>query len=250
MDEAIGVRSYLKAADESEKESVIEHPEFMGIFDELDAIFRILVTGRSYGEHPASSLLGVNAHAAFLAAVGTALRGQFAATFMILRGCVESAFYAYLASLSKEDADIWLKRGENIEASKAKFTANRAIQKLLLQDPNLGTLARETYQWMIEFGAHPNPRSIIDHVRVQEPDADGNTPVSMIYIHGADSTATARCLAACAENACLALGVLCHSLPDHPEMEGNFKKTWELFTRAQQMFRDQGFWDGTHKELA
>jgi hypothetical protein len=102
----------------------------------------------------------MNAHAAFLAAASSALRGQSPATFTVLRGCIESAAYALLVSLDKSDGDLWLARRERPDEMKAKFNVNRAVQKLSF-DPELAVKLKDTYQWMIEFGGHPNPRSIV-----------------------------------------------------------------------------------------
>jgi hypothetical protein len=217
-----------------------EHQAIVAVIDELDELFRGLVTGKSYSKHPAGGFLAMNSHSAFLAAVGSALRGQSPPTFMILRGCVESALYAYLIAMDHTDGDVWLKRSQDPETTKAKFTANRAIQKLTPHDPNLAALAKDTYQWMIEFGAHPNPRSIIDHIRTKEPVAEGY-PFSLIYIHSTDSAASIRSLGACIENGCMCIAILCHAMPDHPRMPSTFERVWIVFKEFQEYVSKEGY---------
>jgi hypothetical protein len=241
MSSPAGLRAYLQAANESEIECLKEHEYFIGLFDDLDELFRRLVTGKIHGTFGAHNVLAMSAHADYLAAVGAALRGQSPATFMILRGSLESALYAYLVSVDSADGDIWLNRHKDLEASKSRFTANRAIQKLRAHDPNLADIARDGYQWMIEFGAHPNPRSILEHVRFNEAHADGDRPVSLIYIQSSDALAVIRCLSACVENACAILAVLCHASPDHPRMGETFSEIWNIWREVQRKMKADGY---------
>jgi hypothetical protein len=221
-------------------ESLDEHPKFVLILDELDALFRGLVTEKSHSKHIAGSLLAMNSHAAFLAAVGSALRGQSPPTFMILRGCIESALYAFLVAMDKADGEAWFKRSQDPETVRAKFTANRAIQKLTPHDPNLAAMVRDTYQWTIEFGAHPNRRSVLDHIRLKAPISEGY-PVSMTYIHSSDSAVFIRGLNACIENGCMCLAILCHAIPDHPAMSATFERVWIVFKEFQDYLEKEGY---------
>lgn len=242
-----GIRSYLAAASSSEQESLEEHKDIVAYIDQLDDLFRKLVTGKSYSRHPAAGFLGMNAHAAYLAAVSSALRGQFPPTFMILRGCIESALYSFLISLDKDEGDIWLKRREHPEIAKAKFNANRAIQKLEPCDPNLAAMAKGAYQWAIEFGAHPNPRSIIDHIRNNDSHPD-EYAFSLIYIQSPESVAVIRCLSACVENGCMAAAVIRQSMLKHPEGDVTFEKVWQLFKSFQTYLSNKGYLTDTGAE--
>jgi hypothetical protein len=126
--------------------------------------------------------------------------------------------------------------------AKARFTANRAIQKLSAIDPALATMVKDTYQWMIEFGAHPNPRSIVDHIRFKDRDPDGDHPTSLVYINSADSQAAIRALSACVENGCMVIGILCHTIPDHPAGSETFDRVWKLLKEFQDQLEAAGYW--------
>lgn len=236
-----GLRSYLKAANEAETESLRDHDNFLSYVERLDALFRKLMTGKSHFEHPAASLLSMQSHANFLAGVSTAIRGQSPQTYMILRGCIESAMYAYLISLDEADGDVWMKRRENPEAVKARFSANRAIQILGPRDPHLAAMAKDTYQSMIEMGAHPNPRSVMEHIRPQPEDETGNLPIRMIYLHDPHSSAALRALSGCVENACLAIALVSHSTPKHPDGHAVFDENWVIFHEFQKFLSDEGY---------
>jgi hypothetical protein len=240
MSSPSGIAPYLKAAAEAEAESLEQHQEFVRVIDELDGLFRGLVTGKSHSVHPVCSFLGMNAHAAFLSAAAAALRGQAPATFMILRGCIESAAYALLVGLDKADGDLWLARREQPQEMKNNFSVNRAVQKLSF-DPNLAKMLRDTYQWMIEFGGHPNPRSIVDHIRFRNDESEDHYPVSLAYIQGAESVGLIRSLSATIENGCFAVALLCHAIPDHPDMPATFERIWPLFNGFQKYLADEGY---------
>lgn len=233
-------RGYLKAAAEAERESLAEHAGFVGFIDELDSAFRGLVTGKTYGSSLVCSFLGINAHASFLAAASTAIRGQAPATFAVLRSCVESAAYAFLVSQDKSDGDLWLARHQRPDEMRAKFTVNRAVQKLS-SDPELAAKLKETYQWMIEFGGHPNPRSVVDHVRFKEEANEGH-PVSFIYIQSPGTVGLVRSLSATIENGCIALAIMCHAMEDHPEMHATFDRAWTVWQDAQKHMADEGYY--------
>lgn len=241
----VGIIAYLKAAQLSEADGLIEYPEIIEMLDELDSLFRSFVTGKVSPVHnPATMVLAQSAHASFLAAAGTALRGQFAPTFMIIRGFIESALYSYLAARSEEDAEIWLKRGSNPQATKQRFKAGRAIDILRTIDPNLSTMLKETYGWSIEFGAHPNFLSVLESLRLGETIEDGEEffSVNMTYIHSQHSAPYMRALIAVVENACVAITVLCHTMgPEHPQGSASFKNAWDIFSRAQAWLKAQGY---------
>jgi hypothetical protein len=62
-------------------------------------------------------------------------------------------------------------------------------------------MAREAYELTIEFGAHPNVRSVAEHVRLD----DEEPRLSLVYLHAAPSTAAARAIVACIETALVIL---------------------------------------------
>lgn len=234
--------SYLKAANESEVECLIEHKDVVAFFTELDEHFRTLATGLVHDDanHGVSHLLAMNAHASFLAAAGTAMRGQFAPTFMIIRGALESALYAFLASLDRKDAEIWLKRSENLEACRSLFTVNRAVQKLS-HDPTLASMVRSSHQWLIEFGAHPNPLSIMGNVLFDSESDPQYHKITLAYIGNATSGPVARCISACAENGCIILAVLLHVFSEHPQAHGVRKRVGVIFNEVRVLMIKGGY---------
>jgi hypothetical protein len=129
---------------------------------------------------------------------------------MALRGALESALYALIASQTKENVLVWVNRRNNRHRARELYKPGNGIQ-LLMSDPNLHAMAREAYELTIEFGAHPNVRSVAEHVRF---DADGPR-MSLVYLHAAPSTAAARAIVACIETALVILFICPHAFPGH-----------------------------------
>jgi hypothetical protein len=231
--------SYLGAALETEQAALKEHKDIISYLEVLETLFVKLVSGKSHTTDPVVGLLAMNAHASFLAAISTAFRGQTPPTFMILRGCLESSLYAYLVSVDEKDGYIWLNREKDPKAAKEKFYANRAIEKLELLDPNLAALAKENYQWTIEFGAHPNHRAVLDHVRIKQGQPTGHE-FSLVYLNAEASLATIRALAACVETGGMVLSIICHAMPDHPEGNAAFDEVWRLLRAFQKHLAETG----------
>jgi hypothetical protein len=47
---------------------------------------------------------------------------------------------------------------------------------------------------MIEFGGHPNPRSIVDHIRIKNDESRDNHPISLVYMQATGAVGLAICL--------------------------------------------------------
>jgi len=202
-----GLRPFLKAAHENECEGLEEYRDFVDLLDRIDGFFRELLAVEFRGS-PLAATLFMNAHASFLAASRLALSGQGPPTFMTLRGALESALYGLIASRSKENASVWLNRDKNLEQSRRLFTARNGL-KLLKDDPNLSIGASEAYELTIEFGAHPNARSVLENLSLNEKG------MSLTYLQGVASIGVARIILACIETGLVIIFICPHAFPDH-----------------------------------
>lgn len=200
-----GLADFLNDASQNEKDAILEYNDFYKMLCRIDELFRKLQKEPMQG-HPVVSLLYINSHASFLAACRIALSGQTPPTFMVLRGAVESALYALIASKSDRNANIWLKRSQNTAKCRRVFTAANAI-KLLEIDPNLAGLARDAIQLAIDFGAHPNVLSVLKNISIKEYILTFN------YLNSVPSNQVAGTLAACIEKGLLALQICIHAVP-------------------------------------
>jgi hypothetical protein len=232
------LRAFLQAANESERESLAEYQDFIDFLDRIDALFRRLLNGEVSGE-PLTWMLFLNAHASFLAAVRIALSGQVPPTHMALRGALESGLFSLIASRSEENRTAWLNRDKDRRRSKSIYTAPNAM-KLLENDPNLLRSVREAYELAIDFGAHPNRRSLIDHLSFDEVTDDGY-PVSLTYLHGAPSTQSLRAIAACIEVGLTILFISPHALSIDRAGEAHSEAA-QIRQEFDRFIREEGYY--------
>jgi hypothetical protein len=162
-----GIEGFLDFAAEIEREAVEKNPDLVGFLSEIDDAFKPLLFQGKLKAPYLPALLMMNSYASFLGAVRTALSGQSPPVFMILRGSLESAAYALLAR-EEANAKAYYERDKNKAVCQKAFTMGNTVIILKEIDPNLGKFFKEHYEAQIDFGAHPNTKSIIHHVSLRE----------------------------------------------------------------------------------
>ena len=236
----IGLISYLRAAQRVETEALVIHARFLGFIDRLDKLIRQFVTGRTESINPVVNVLAMNSHAGYMAAAATAMRGSPAA-FTLLRSSLESALYAFLVSKRPELGSLWLNRKDQVKEMRSAFTVSEACKLMKEHDGNLGGRIGEAYNSMIDFGDHPNPRSVLPHLELSHDELSGDAKVEFTYIHSASSVKFVRALAACIEISPMCIATLCHSLPDHPSGQQVFDAVWKVSSDFGNYLEEEGF---------
>jgi hypothetical protein len=229
------LRAFLKAANENESECLGEYSDFIGFIDKIDGLFRNFIAVELRGD-PLAATLFINAHASFLAAARLAVSGQSPPTFMALRGALESALYGLIVSQSKENGSIWLNRDRNLDRSRRLYTARNALN-LLKNDPNLHAGATEAYELTIEFGAHPNARSVLEHLKPGE----GPPRMSLTYLQGIPSVTAARAILACIETGLVIIFICPHAFPDYEVARVMHGEAAKIRTELDQHLKDKGY---------
>jgi hypothetical protein len=80
-------------------------------------------------------------------------------SYPLQRSCLESAGYARLIFTSPQLSEQWLKREDDPE-TKSRFT-NRAVRESIASSNTvLARIYQELYERSIDFGAHPNEKSV------------------------------------------------------------------------------------------
>lgn len=203
-----GIKSFLNLASENEQEARVHYVQFITFLERIDSLFREITVGEFQGE-PIAALIFMNAHASFLGASRLALSGQSAPTYMVMRGALESALYALIASHTDGYSKIWVNRSKDIAACRRVFTAKNAFT-ILERDPHLCAAAKQAYEASIDFGAHPNFRSVFDHIGVTELN-----DVTFTYLHSVPSNHIERAVTACIETSLIILNIAVHAFPKH-----------------------------------
>jgi len=207
---------YFRSASESVQVNLKEDPS--GIVSEISKVHTLYadhIFSGGGGVDQVSALLGIQAYYSLLAAANVGMSGHAAATYPLYRAALEAACYSFLTNHDPEMSHIWVKRHENDEARKLcrnKFTsAVRDAAKLVEMKDYISsgteTWVKESYDLAIDFGAHPNPKSIFHHVTIDEEYSPEEVAVSITALHAVDGRETVRSLLAFLEYA-LVIGVI------------------------------------------
>jgi hypothetical protein len=133
------------------------------------------------------AMLFLRCHAAFRAAAGEAMAGQVVESYRQCRGMMENAAYAVHIHREPSLAKVWLDRHVSeagMKASKKAFRHELVAQSVTTANMHAGKRFNDLYQRTIDFGGHPNERSVTGSMKVvEEPD---RRVMLAIMLHGDD----------------------------------------------------------------
>ena len=217
---------YFAAAAETEKELLESASPFVEALRGYHRFFAEHVFAEQDRNSPVQCLLAMHAFMVYLGSLRVTFSGHASAAFPLFRTALESACDAFLIGEKANLEDVWLSRNRSAEALKscrrafvsAVKVAAASIQKKSWIGAGTEDWIRETYDAAIDFGAHPNPKSVWPYVAVDDEREDGHVAVSLTSLYGAKSHATSRCLVACLDYG-LAIAVVLASCVDDPSDE-------------------------------
>lgn len=237
------LENYLKVAEQTFQGALKDLGETVRFLGEVDSLY-VSFLRQGGGIKPATSaILLLNAHASFRAAVHLAIGGQLLPVFMTLRGSIESALYANGMVADPKLTDVWLRRDQNEEARQEcrdVFTVGRMFKAVTLrQDQQFADRLREMYDATIDFGAHPNNRSLLASTHIEELPT-GDAALNFAYIHGSGSFEVRQSLLACVETgvSVFFLNLIC--FPDHAETADLNARALALQERIPELVRQLG----------
>ncbi|OWY74333.1 hypothetical protein [Pantoea sp. AMG 501] len=161
------LKEYLKGTLENAVDHSEEPPDLMEAVYEMDRIFQKEFFDDEFDVSPCAGLLAMNSYILLLASVREALSGHSVSLFPVLRTALESACYCYLVALDREKVQIWTNRHSSLSAlqkCRKTFTVKKATGQLKSLSPEMAEYINEHYEACINFGAHPNLRSITNHL--------------------------------------------------------------------------------------
>jgi len=159
----ISLRKFLEMAQANVK-TTFTHADrkIVRCLEELDELFRTgadaTVSSGNDGELLLPYFL-TRSHSAFLAGVRIVAGGQVAESYLLSRGCLEHALYAFFICDHPERALTWAKRVDGkVAARKCRdlFTAGNMKKCLVSKHEKLGVIASHLYDRTIQYGAPPN----------------------------------------------------------------------------------------------
>ncbi len=150
----------------------------------------------------------IDAFSCYLAGARLATSGQMRPAYMVLRGCLESSLYGlHIAQDEEATGMTWLNRHVdevNLKAMKNEFLIGNVRKTLARVDPETATEEAMLYQRVIDFGAHPNPYSILRPTS-KKNEAEWTTYLEEVFSQ--DCPAMRLCLKTTAETGLCALRV-------------------------------------------
>jgi hypothetical protein len=124
-------------------------------------------------------------HSAFRAAAAFGMGGAVVEGMAGLRQCLEFAGYASLVNYDKALAQIWWDRDQNEESEKKvrrAFTHGAVQSAIHKSDAGLAEIYDKLYGRVIQFGSHPNEKSVSGSLKLDVQKAE--TVLLQIHLQG------------------------------------------------------------------
>ncbi len=156
------------------------------------------------------------AHSAYFAGFRLSTAGQCSESYMVLRGCLELALYTFHFHKTPGGAEKWLRRHDDedsMRAVKKEFRPSEMLKILANKDSELGEIAKQLYDYCIDYGAHPNEKGLTSSIDMNEEDSA--KVYSLIYLNKGNSLAMKWALKMTAEVGVCCLMIFAHIFPEH-----------------------------------
>jgi hypothetical protein len=118
-----------------------------------------------------AAMLFLRCHSAFRAAAGLAAAGQVAETYVMNRAVLEYAAYALHLHRDAALRMIWLNRHQSaadMKASRDALTHAKVLAAVTAVNQHAAKRFEDLYQHTIDFGGHPNERSVTGNMQMVE----------------------------------------------------------------------------------
>lgn len=159
-------------------------------------------------------------HSSYLGGGHLALAGQVPESYMLIRGCLENAAYAFYFHRNPDSHQRWLRRHDSPKTKRAveeEFRIRALLRVLRGRDQKLGEAATLLYERTIDFGAHPNERAVTQMLRLTETEAQRRFDMRYLIGHG---EAMQLCLKTAAQAGICGLKVFEYVFPERYALLG------------------------------
>lgn len=216
------LKDYIRIGYENSEEVLSSKSSLLEAIMSFDVFFRTELWAGKVGMSPTQAFLSMNSYMVYLSAIRIALTGHVASIYPLFRTALESACYAFMIGHEPSLDEIWSSRHKSSDAlklSRKKF--NSAVLdtgRIIESKGSVGSAAwiNDCYQSAIDFGAHPNPKSIYNHLRLPE-DRKDEYVFGLTGLHHADSFEMNRGLMACLDFGLVIAVILSHSIKEPTE---------------------------------
>jgi hypothetical protein len=162
--------------------------EATGLLIAIDELFFRISKALLNPQSEIAALLLLRCHAAMRAAAGEAMAGQVVESYRQCRGMMENAAYAVHIHRNPKLGRVWLDRhvdGAGMKASKTAFQYIQVLESVKAANLHAGERFEQLYQRSIDFGGHPNERSVTGSMKMTKQ-ADRREMLA-VFLHGHDA---------------------------------------------------------------
>ena len=166
------------------------------------------------------AILFLRCHTAYREACEHAVAGQTAGVFPLVRVCLEYAGYALHMSENEGLDELWLRRHDDVDSKKAmknEFTPANVRATIKTKNQHIEDVFKNLYDRTIDFGAHPNERSITANLTII--DQEKSKKFESVYAHG-DGPQFDHALKTCAQTGIASLEIFQDIFPGRFELLG------------------------------
>lgn len=199
---------FLEDAYKNRWASFANKPSALKLLVRIDGCYATVLADWANPRPALAAMLAYRSHAAFRASCEHALAGQAADVWPSLRACLEFSAYCLHLAKNPDLSEIWLGRHDDDDAMGAllkAFTAAKIKATVKASDRKIEAVYAHLYQRAIDFGAHPNERSVTSSLRIIE--GAGKTEYVQSYLVG-DGLALEHGLKSVAQAGVCALNIL------------------------------------------
>ncbi len=154
----------------------------------IDELFARISKGWLNPKSEIAALLFLQCHAAMRAAAGEVMAGQVVESYRQCRGMMENAAYALHIHRNPDLATVWLNRHVDeaaMKASKSAFQHGKVAESVKAANVHAADRFEQLYQRTIDFGGHPNERSVTGSMKMtKHPD---RREMLAVMLHGDDA---------------------------------------------------------------
>lgn len=141
----------------------------------INDVYGLACESLNNSEKGFAGLFLFKSRASFLGACRFSVSIQLAEVYPLLRACLENALYAVAVAEDIKNFEVWLRRHED-EQSRWEVVRAFSPKNLwpLLEKRNgpLASQAKKLYEETIDYGGHPNERSLTTNLKITHLDKD------------------------------------------------------------------------------
>ena len=201
-------KSFIHKSTSNELSILDQENPFYELIINVDYLFRQCLKTSKLDGNEVVKILIAQSHSYYLNASRMVMSGAVPEAFMLSRGVLESALYAFYIVNDFELGELWLTRSDNKKIFREKFTIRKILDKLNCDNSELKAQVNEAYDSSIDFGAHPNGTAISSNIRISS--TIRQKQIHFSYLSD-DELNLAHCFQETIKNGILALEILSQS---------------------------------------